>query len=55
MSNALQASLEPRGPYSEGELEKLYPKGLELKHVQIVCSVLSSRYSTQHLDNIRLY
>lgn len=30
------ASLEPRGPYSEDELEKLYPKELQLHLVQIV-------------------
>lgn len=29
-------TLVPRGPYSKEELEKLYPKGLELQLVQIV-------------------
>jgi hypothetical protein len=34
------ASLRPRPPYSEEELEKLYPKNLELQLVQVVCSSL---------------
>ena len=36
-------SLPPRGPYSEEELEKLYPKGLQLQLVQIVRSKLHAR------------
>jgi acid phosphatase len=30
------ASLRPRPPYSQEELEKLYPKNLELQLVQVV-------------------
>ena len=30
------ASIQPRGPYSQEELDKLYPKNLELQLVQIV-------------------
>lgn len=29
-------SLQPRGPYSQAELEKLYPKGLRLELVQVL-------------------
>lgn len=29
-------TLVPRGPYSKEELEKFYPKGLELQLVQVV-------------------
>ena len=31
-----QSTLQPRGPYSEEELRKLYPERLELQLVQIV-------------------
>lgn len=30
-------TLIPREPYSEGELDRLYPKGLQLQLVQVVC------------------
>lgn len=30
-------SLIPREPYSKEELDKLYPKGLKLQLVQVVC------------------
>lgn len=29
-------SLQPRAPYTQEELERLYPKGLQLQLVQIV-------------------
>ena len=31
-----QTSLQPRDPYSQEELRRLYPEGLELQLVQIV-------------------
>lgn len=30
-------TLVPREPYSQEELERLYPKGLQLQLVQVVC------------------
>ena len=30
-------TLNPREPYTDEELQKLYPKGLELQLVQVVC------------------
>lgn len=36
-------TLVPRGPYTQEELDKLYPKGLELRLVQIVSSLASLR------------
>lgn len=30
-------TLKPREPYSPEELAKLYPKGLQLQLVQVVC------------------
>ncbi len=38
------ATLQPRGPYSQEELEKLYPKNLELQLVQIVSLFLNFYY-----------
>ena len=32
-------TLVPRAPYSDEELQKLYPKHVELQLVQIVCSI----------------
>jgi acid phosphatase len=34
-------TLEPRGPYSSEELQKLYPKDLELQLVQVVSHITS--------------
>ena len=36
------SSFVPRGPYSEAELERLYPKSLHLQLVQIVRPIRQS-------------
>jgi hypothetical protein len=40
-SSGKMASLVPREPYSSAELEKLYPRGLDLQLVQIVSEILA--------------
>ncbi len=37
-------TLIPRKPYTDEELDKLYPKGLKLQLVQIVCVFHSFSY-----------
>jgi len=45
------SSLQPRGPYSQKELDKLYPKNLELQLVQIVRLFQNFNFSIQAQAN----
>lgn len=45
-------SLEPRSPYTKGELEKLYPPGLQLQLVQVVGQHQFTRKSIWTSDDI---
>jgi acid phosphatase len=53
-------TLQLRGPYSEAELEKLYPKSLQLELVQVLLrhgerSPVSARFQNVSLSRIIVY